>query len=140
MCYAIDAPRRRRYLVPITEGKSVPSPPQVVVETRPYLAKAEKLLEESEAKEIVDIVATNPLVGDLIRGTGGVRKFRFALGARGKSGGARVIYFFHDEDMPIYLLTIFPKNQKVSLTKAEKNQLRALTEQLVRTYKEAHDE
>ena len=115
----------------------MPKPPQVVVETRPYLAKSDKLLSHIEAQEVVYLVASNPTVGDVIRGTGGVRKVRFALGARGKSGGARVIYFFHNEGMPIYLLTIFPKNAKVSLTGAEKNALKALTAELVRAHEES---
>ena len=61
---------------------------------------------------------------------------RFAFGGRGKSGGARVVYFFHDADMPIFLLTVFAKNQQENLSQAECNALRSLTEQLVATYKE----
>ncbi len=60
----------------------------------------------------------------------------FATQGRGKSGGVRVIYFFHDESMPIYMLTVYAKSGKASLTKAERNALRALTEELVRLNKE----
>lgn len=114
----------------------MPFPPQVVVEVVHYLARAEKLFTELEREQIVWLIANNPTAGDLIRGTGGVRKMRFAFGGRGKSGGARVVDFFYDEDMPIYLLTVFAKNQRANLTKAEQNSLKTLTEQLVSLHKE----
>lgn len=120
-------------------GNRVPFPPQTVVEVGHYLARANKLFTAEEREEIVWLVANHPTAGDLIQGTGGVRKMRFAFGGRGKSGGARVIYFFHDEDMPIYLLTVFAKNQRANITAAERNALRGLTEALVAAHKEAQD-
>lgn len=83
---------------------------------------------------MVDRVAEDPECGVLIQGTGGVRKVRIALEGRGKSGGARVVYFFHNLDMPLYLLTIFAKNRKSSLTSAEKGGLKRLTTALVRAH------
>ena len=61
-----------------------------------------------------------------MQGTGGIRKFRWASGNRGKSGGARVIYYFHNESMPLFLLTLFGKNEKANLSKAERNELTKL--------------
>lgn len=49
----------------------------------------------------------------------------------GKSGGVRVIYYFHDERIPLYLLTVFGKNQKANLTKAEANELSRLVKLLI---------
>jgi hypothetical protein len=64
-------------------------------------------------------------------GTGGVRKLRWALEGKGKRGGARIIYYFHSRAMPIFLLTVFSKNEKVDLSKSEKNELRKLIPILV---------
>ena len=92
---------------------------QTVVETRHYAARAEKLLAESARNELIDFLATHPLRGDILAGTGGLRKVRFARGGRGKSGGVRVIYYYASAETPIFLLEIFGKNQKASLTAAE---------------------
>lgn len=97
-----------------------------VAETPEYLRRAERLLSSTERAGVVERLAANPTAGDLIRGTGGVRKLRWARGGRGKSGGVRVIYYFHSEAMPIYLLTVFGKNEKADLSGAERKELAAL--------------
>jgi len=56
-----------------------------------------------------------------------VRKLGWGRAGRGKSGGVRVIYYYHDESMPLYLLAIFAKNDKANLSKAECNDLAKLT-------------
>jgi len=96
---------------------------QTVVETRHFVARAEKLLSENERDELIDFLATCPLRGDLLAGTGGMRKVRFARGARGKSGGVRVIYYYYSVEKPIFLLEIFGKNERASLTAKERNRL-----------------
>jgi hypothetical protein len=96
---------------------------QTVVETHHYVARAEKLLSENERNEVIDSLAAHPLRGDILAGTGGIRKVRFAKGGRGKSGGVRVIYYYSSGEKPIYLLEIFAKNEKSSLTAAERNAL-----------------
>ena len=63
-----------------------------------------------------------------------LRKFRWAAKGKGKSGGVRVIYYFHNESSPIFLLTVYAKNQKANLTKAERNELKALVPMLIKTY------
>ena len=70
-----------------------------------------------------------------MQGTGGVRKLRWARSGSGKSGGIRVIYFFHNENMPLFLLTAFAKNEKENLSKAERSELAVLTRLLVETYR-----
>lgn len=78
----------------------------------------------AEAVEaVIDLVAAEPLCGDIIQGTGGVRKLRFAVKGKGKSGGVRVVYYYHNETLPIFLLTVFAKKEKDNLTKAEQNML-----------------
>ena len=98
-----------------------------VVETESYLrdAKAAKMTEE-ERTAAVDLVAADPEVGDVMQGTGGVRKVRLAGRGKGKSGGYRIVYFFGGGDIPIYLLTVFGKGEKANLTQGERNALRSL--------------
>jgi hypothetical protein len=79
----------------------------------------------------VDYLAAHPKAGDLMEGTGGVRKMRWARGGRGKSGGVRIVYYVHSEAMPLYLLTVFAKNERANLSKAERNDLAGLVGLLV---------
>lgn len=80
-------------------------------------------------------MAEHPKAGDLMQGTGGIRKLRWGRGSQGKSGGVRVIYYFHNEQMPLYLLTLFGKNAQENLTHAERNELAQLATLLVRAWK-----
>jgi hypothetical protein len=101
-----------------------------VVETRAYLARAEKLLSREERDAVVKMLAADPLCGELMVGTGGVRKARFAMEGRGQSGGARVVYFFFNDGAPVFLLAVFGKNEKANLSKSERNQLAKLVQVL----------
>lgn len=94
-----------------------------VVETPGYLSNAKAIFSDKEREEIVTMVASNPECGDMMQGTGGVRKVRVGRGSKGKSGGARVIYIYHDLRHPIYLLAAFAKNEKSNLSKAERNEM-----------------
>jgi hypothetical protein len=80
------------------------------------------------------LLGLNPEAGDIVPESGGVRKVRWAAQGRGKRGGLRVIYYFHRETFPLFLLTVYPKNQKANLTKAERNEFKRLIPILVRTY------
>lgn len=104
-----------------------------VAEVPEYIRRAEKLLTIEERRDVVDYLAAHPRAGDLMEGTGGVRKLRWGRGGQGKSGGVRVIYYFHSEVMPLYLLTLFAKNERANLSKAERNGLAGLVEFLVQT-------
>lgn len=81
-------------------------------------------------------MAAHPAAGDLIEGTGGVRKLRWGRDGRGKSGGVRVVYYFPCEAMPLYLLTMFAKNERANLGKAERNALAGLVDVLVQIWLE----
>jgi hypothetical protein len=93
-------------------------------------------LADADRRAIIDHLSAHPQAGDLIEGTGGVRKLRWARDGRGKSGGVRVIYYFHSEAMPLYLLTMFAKNERANLSKAERNELACLVDVLVRIWLE----
>lgn len=96
-----------------------------VIETHTYTRRAKKLLSIEEQDQIIDVIAGNPLAGDIIPGTGGIRKVRFGRDGKGKSGGVRVIYYFYNRDVPIFLIDIYGKNEKSDLSKAECNALGA---------------
>lgn len=69
---------------------------------------------------IVQFLASRPKAGDLMEGTGGIRKLRWGREGRGKSGGVRVVYCLHSDDMPLYLLTVFAKDERANLSKPER--------------------
>jgi hypothetical protein len=106
-----------------------------VVETPFFLRKAAGLLTDEQREELVGFVGANAEIGSVIPESGGVRKFRLPAKGKGKSGGVRVIYYFHNEGLPIFLLTVYAKNQKANLTKAERNELKALVPMLINTYR-----
>ena len=106
-----------------------------VVETPPYLADAERLFSAEKREAIVDIVSAEPRSGVVIPGTGGVRKLRVAASGRGKRGGARVIYLFGGDDVPVFLLALFAKNEKSDLSQAERNKLARMTAELMQSYR-----
>ena len=105
-----------------------------VVETPFFLRKAADLLDDSERSELIAFLGANPDAGDVIPEAGGVRKIRWAASGRGKRGGARVIYYFHSAAFPLFLLTVYAKNQKANLTHSERNDLKKLIPILVKTY------
>ncbi len=105
-----------------------------VAELPEFIRSAERLLSDAERLDVIRYLAEHPQAGDLMEGTGGVRKLRWGRGGRGKSGGVRVIYYFHSESIPLYLLTLFAKNERANLTKAQRNELAELTDLLVRAW------
>ncbi len=102
-----------------------------VIELPEYIRHSAALFTLEENKALIDYLAANPKAGDIMEGTGGIRKFRWARGNKGKSGGARVIYYYHDQRIPLYLLTAFGKNEQANLSKSERNQLAKLVDLLV---------
>ena len=124
------------HTIPLTDGVqwSTREIVQTVVETPTYLAIANKLLSEEERADIVTLVAADPECGGLIRGTGGFRKVRVARKGMGKSGGARVVYIWRNERFPVFLITVFPKNEKENLSMAERNALKKRADSIFETY------
>ena len=109
---------------------------QTVVETPAFLADARSLeLSDAERLAIVTCIAANPEAGQVIEGTGGARKVRFAGKGKGKSGGYRVITFFSGTDIPVFLLNVFAKNEKTDLTPNERRILKAVLAGIVKAYR-----
>lgn len=109
--------------------------PISVVETPEFLSAVEKLMSPDERALLVDFLAYNPRSGDLMQGTGGLRKLRWRLDGRGKRGGARVIYFYYDADMPLFVLTAYAKNEAADLSQRDRAAFRQLTVRIVETFR-----
>jgi hypothetical protein len=108
-----------------------------VIETPAYLASAdEEGLSEDEMASIASVLARNPSTGDLMPGTGGARKVRFAGRGKGKSGGYRVITFYGGDDIPVFLLDVYGKGNRANLSKTERNELRGILTALPRVWRE----
>ncbi len=108
---------------------------QTVVETPSYLADAERLFSPDERAAVVDRLAADPRCGVVIPGSGGIRKVRFGFGGRGKSGGARIIYLFSGENLPVFVLAVFAKNEKANLSATERNVLTKMVADMIESYR-----
>lgn len=94
-------------------------------------------LTDKELRELQVFLCENPEAGDVMEGTAGVRKLRWALDGRGKSGGARVVYLDIVFSEHIYLITAFPKNEKENLSKQERNAMKTVVMAIKKAEKEA---
>ena len=99
-----------------------------VMETPIFTRRADALLSAQERTDLITLLAWNPLAGDVIQGTGGVRKLRFAGGGRGKRGAFRVIYYVLTDELPIVAITLYGKNEKSDLTQAERDGARRIVD------------
>lgn len=108
---------------------------QTVVELPEFIKEAKICMDDSARESFINYIAEYPLKGDPIVGTGGVRKIRWnADNCSGKSGGVRVIYYYHNQLMPLFLFTVYGKSKKVSLTQAEKNTLKSIIGKIINAY------
>ena len=106
---------------------------QTVVETPAYLAAAKGILSNSERADVISIAAEAPRAGVALGG--GIRKMRIARPGRGKSSGARVVFLFAGDDVPVFLLTVFAKNEKANLGTRERTALISAAKQMVEDYR-----
>ena len=106
-----------------------------IVELPEFHKRAQKTFTKNEFDELLYFLSNNPKSGDLIQGSGGIRKLRWRAKGKGKSGGSRIIYFYYDENIPLFLLTLFTKNEKVNLSNSEKKVLVRMTKTLIENYK-----
>jgi hypothetical protein len=97
-----------------------------VVATRGYDRRARKLFTSGERAAAELEIALAPAAWPVIAGTDGARKARAARGGRGKSGGARIIYYVVTRHGVLYLLDVYAKSAKENLTDAEKREIRKL--------------
>ena len=84
-------------------------------------AAAKAGMSEEEITDLATYLALNPTAGEDLVGTGGCRKLRVAGRGKGKSGGYRTITFFSGETFPVFLITVFAKGEKATLSQAERN-------------------
>ena len=108
---------------------------QTVAETPTFVRQADKLFSEGEKCELVDFLAENPLAGNQIPGTGGVRKLRFTASGQGKRSGAS-IYYYGGVSVPIYLLLAYAKSARADLTPLERRTVATLAAAIKATGKE----
>ena len=110
-----------------------------VAETPTFSRQGDKIFSTDEKRDLIAFLAKNPLAGEEIPCTGGVGKLRFAAGARGRRGGARVIYYYLDETMPLYALLAelaHTKAVRTDMTPDERRTVAALAAVLKATWKE----
>jgi hypothetical protein len=105
-----------------------------VVETPEFWRRAKSRLSAAELVELINYIAAHPDAGDVMAGTGGARKLRWAVKGKGKSGGVRVITFYSGPPIPVFLLSVFGKGEKSNLSNAERNELRKALRMLVAAY------
>ena len=90
-----------------------------IIETRIFTQKICQLLNDEEYKELQNYLVENPNRGDLIKGSGGLRKLRWKLPNTGKSGGLRNIYYHYEERHQIYMIYVYQKNKMSDLTPSQ---------------------
>lgn len=112
----------------------MPDQPVSVVEFPSYRRRADELLTADEQDAVVDLIAHDPTCGDVIQGTGGLRKMRIGLGTKGKRGGARVVYYFYNPDHPVLLLALYAKNEKADVSARDKRAFIALVKEIAASW------
>ncbi len=99
-----------------------------IIELPPFSKKVAKILDKKEQEALHGYLIQHPEKGDVIPGTGGIRKLRWAASGRGKRGGARVIYFYHVVGSKIYLMTCYVKKDQDDISPQVKKQLKAVVD------------
>lgn len=94
-----------------------------VCEMTAFSRKAQRLWTRDEHEEFIDFIAQNPDAGKIVEGTGGARKVRWSRSGMGKRGGTRIITYFHDEAMPVFLFMLFAKNERSDIGPEDKKNL-----------------
>lgn len=100
------------------------------IETPTFTRQIQELLTDEEYRGLQNMLVDDPECGDLIKGGGGIRKVRHAAQGKGKSGGARAIYYWIKDRHQIYMLVVYPKSRKDDLSDKETAILRELVKEL----------
>ncbi|TDB56916.1 type II toxin-antitoxin system RelE/ParE family toxin [Photorhabdus khanii] len=100
----------------------------IFIETHIFTEDCKELLSDDEYREFQQYLADNPIAGDVIQHTSGLRKVRWASRGKGKRGGVHIIYYYKVDVSHIRLLLIYKKGIKDDLSESEKKVLRALNE------------
>lgn len=122
--------------MPYIRGMEKPNAPHAVLTTQIFEQDVRAAgLSDDEVTEIVVFLSENPTAGDVMAGTGGARKVRFAGRGKGKSGGYRTIHYYAGTSVPIFLLALVDKRKEANLSKAERNELRAILSTIADDYR-----
>lgn len=100
----------------------------VFLETQAFSARIRSILTDEEYRRLQALLAARPDAGSVMQGSGGLRKIRWAGSGRGKRGGLRVIYFWHQLTARILMLLAYAKNERDDLTESQKRILRRIIE------------
>ena len=100
----------------------------VIIETSIFTKHIKQLMSDDQYRELQEALVNRPDLGDIIRGSGGLRKVRWKLEATGKSGGVRVIYYWVVDDNHIRMLYVYPKGKQENLTSEQLNALKTIVE------------
>jgi mRNA-degrading endonuclease RelE of RelBE toxin-antitoxin system len=100
------------------------------IETSAFSALLEDWLSDEEYRGLQSYLMEHPDAGDIIRGSGGIRKLRWAAKGKGKSGGVRVIYYWAKAPEQIYLLTMYGKSERADINRATLKRIAARLEML----------
>jgi len=100
----------------------------IIIETTMFTRSIGQLMHDDQYRELQEWLIENPEIGDLIRGSGGLRKIRWKLTGRGKRGGVRVIYYWAVSADQIRMLYVYSKSDHENLTKDQLTLLRQLVE------------
>ncbi len=100
----------------------------IFIETTGFTKRLLDYLKDDEYRELQNFLIEQPEAGDLIQGTGGLRKLRWSLDKKGKRGGIRIIYYIKLADDQVYFFTLYAKNEVVDLSAKEKKQLKLMLE------------
>lgn len=106
----------------------------IFVELPGFTAECLSVASDEELRQFQNELAASPEAGDLIQHTGGLRKGRFKLAGRGKSGSARVIYLWLPHVRTLILFHFYTKQAKSSLSAADKKALRTATQIIKQCY------
>jgi hypothetical protein len=96
----------------------------VIIETSIFTKQISTLLSDEEYRAFQNVLVAMPDSGDIIQGSGGIRKIRWGANGRGKRGGARVIYYWAANNGQIFMLYAYAKNERDDLTKEQLAMLR----------------
>ena len=105
------------------------------IETKVFSKRIAGLISDDDFAEFQAELAQNPEKGPVIEGTGGLRKVRWRLRGKGKSGGLRIIYLFVRVRNRIHLVFVFAKDESDDLTPAQKKDLKSIVDAIKREYR-----
>ncbi|MBV9223803.1 MAG: type II toxin-antitoxin system RelE/ParE family toxin [Acidobacteriaceae bacterium] len=109
--------------------------PITVLEMPEFVRASSKLMTPEERMDILSQIANDPMNGEVIPESGGLRKTRIAFSGRGKRSGGRVIYAYFGDDLPVFVFTCYAKNERVDLSQKDKQAFRKLLPMLVEEYR-----